>query len=125
VTMRAKAFYVLIILIVFLPGFSPVSGQSSRPSVLFTPSFAMPLPAVPIGAPLVPVAVSGVLRVAVIGAYFSDVNYTVSIQQLKTEFFTGLANYYSENSYGKITVEGEAFGWYPLPYPQAHYGRTA
>ena len=127
--MRAKAFYVLIILIVFLPGLSPVSGQSARPDVLFTqsfarPSFAMPLPAVPIGAPLIPVAVSGVLRVAVIAAYFSDVNYTMSIQQLKTEFFTGIANYYSENSYGKITIEGDAFGWYPLPYPQAHYGKN-
>jgi M6 family metalloprotease-like protein len=61
--------------------------------------------------------------VAVIAAYFSDINYTVSISQLKQSFFTGVANYYSENSYGKITIEGDAYGWYKLPYPQAHYGK--
>jgi M6 family metalloprotease-like protein len=62
--------------------------------------------------------------VLVIAAYFSDINYTLSIGQLKQSFFTGVANYYSENSYGKVTIEGDAYGWYKLPYPQAHYGKN-
>jgi M6 family metalloprotease-like protein len=60
----------------------------------------------------------------VIAAYFSDVNYTMSIGQLKQSFFTGLQNYYGEISYGKVTVEGDAYGWYKLPYDQAHYGKN-
>ena len=84
----------------------------------------MPLPTPPSGAVLQPVPVSGVLRVLVIASYFSDVNYTVSVSQLKQSFFTGVANYYSENSYGKVTIEGDAYGWYKLPYPQAHYGQN-
>ena len=121
--MRPKPFCLLIILIIFVPTLSPAAIGRGKASVFYSPSFAMPLPAAPEGAPLVPVPVSGVLRVLVIGAYFSDVNYTVSIQQLKNEFFTGVANYYSEVSYGKITIEGDAYGWYKLPYPQVHYGK--
>jgi M6 family metalloprotease-like protein len=121
---RTRALYVLIILVVLAPGLSyPVSGGPSGARVSYAPSFAMPLPTPPPRAILQPVPVSGVLRVLVIGAYFSDINYTVSISQLKQSFFTGVANYYSENSYGKLTIEGDAYGWYKLPYPQAHYGK--
>jgi len=85
----------------------------------------MPLPTPPGAAmALQPTALSGVLRVLVIGAYFSDVNYTVSISQLKQSFFSGLENYYHEISYGKVTIEGDAYGWYKLPYPQSHYGQN-
>jgi M6 family metalloprotease-like protein len=83
----------------------------------------MPLPSPPAGAPLQPVPVSGVLRVLVIAAYFSNLNYTVSVSQLKSSFFTGVAKYYGEISYGKVTIEGDAYGWYKLPYPEAHYGQ--
>jgi M6 family metalloprotease-like protein len=120
--MRTRAFYVLILLIVFVPGLSPISIGRAKASAFLSPSFSMPLPASPPGSILQPIPISGVLHVLVIGAYFSDVNYTVSIQQLKQSFFTGVANYYSEISYGKLTIEGDAYGWYKLPYPQAHYG---
>jgi M6 family metalloprotease-like protein len=71
-----------------------------------------------------PAPVAGMLRVLVIGAYFPDVNYTMSIGQLKQEFFSGLENYYGEISYGKVTIQGDAYGWYKLPYPQSHYGKN-
>jgi M6 family metalloprotease-like protein len=122
--LRSRALYLLIILVfLFPPLASPLSGSRGNVRAYYSPSFAMPLPT-PAPAPaLQPVAVSGVLRVLVIGAYFSDVNYTVSISQLKQSFFTGLQNYYGEISYGKISIQGDAYGWYKLPYPQSHYGK--
>ena len=67
--------------------------------------------------------VSGVLHVLIIAAYFSDINYTTPLSTLKTEFFGGVASYYHEISYGSITLQGDIYGWYKLPYPEAHYGR--
>ena len=115
----------LVLLVFLLPALtSPVSGREGNVRTAYAPSFSMPLPTPP-GAPtLQPTPVSGVLHVLVIAAYFSDVNYTISIGQLKQEFFTGLQNYYGEISYGKVTVEGDAYGWYKLPYNQAHYGKN-
>jgi M6 family metalloprotease-like protein len=34
-----------------------------------------------------------------------------------------VASYYHAVSYGKITITGDVFGWYTLPYGQAHYGK--
>jgi len=119
----------LIILVFLLPRLSaPVSSARGAirteyaPS--FSPSFSMPLPTPPGGKIVEPAPVSGILHVLVIAAYFSDVNYTVSIGQLKQEFFTGLENYYGEISYGKVSIQGDAYGWYKLPYDQAHYGKN-
>ena len=121
---RTRILYVIVVLILVTPNLSSaVYGRHSEPRLYYSPSFAMPLPTPPYGAPLEPVPISGVLHVLVIAAYFPDINYTVSIGQLKDEFFTGVERYYSENSYGKITITGDAYGWYKLPYPEAHYGK--
>jgi len=123
--LRTKTLYVLIIFALLVPNLSAaVSGGHSKPRTYFTPSFALPLPTPSYGPALEPVPISGALHVLVIAAYFSDLNYTVSIDQLKNEFFTGVNKYYSENSYGKLTIQGDAYGWFKLPYNEAHYGRN-
>ncbi len=58
-----------------------------------------------------------------IAAYFSDINYTVSTDTLKQEFFGQVGSYYQEISYGSVTLKGDVAGWYKLPYPESHYGR--
>lgn len=65
---------------------------------------------------------SGIIRVLVIAAAFSDINYTLSIDQVKRNWFGSVAAYYHEISYGKLTVEGDIYGWYKLPYRESHYG---
>jgi immune inhibitor A len=47
----------------------------------------------------------------------------VSIAQLKKTWFVTVPAYYREVSYGKLTIQGDVYGWYRLPYPKAHYGR--
>lgn len=83
----------------------------------------MPLPApIPVSSTqFTPIA--GVLKVAVVAAAFSDVNYTVSVNDIRQEFFGPVANYYKEISYGAVTLQGDVFGWYKLPYPMAYYGK--
>jgi M6 family metalloprotease-like protein len=70
------------------------------------------------------VPVSGVIRVLVIAVAFSDLNYTVSIAQLKKTWFLSVPAYYREISYGKLTIRGDVYGWYKLPYPESHYARN-
>ena len=40
----------------------------------------------------------------------------------KQEFFGTLSAYYHEVSLGTVTIQGDAYGWYKLPYPESHYG---
>ena len=115
--------------IIIIPNWiSPIYAASrSGPIAIFAPSPSMPLPTpqMPPGYVIQPAPASGVLRILVIAAYFSDINYTVSIASLNQEFF-GQTNswyaYYQEISYGSITLKGDVIGWYKLPYPEAHYG---
>ncbi len=102
---------------------STVSAQPSHPEMVFAPSPSMPLPTPTPGIVPRPAPVSGVLRILVIAAAFSDINYTVSIDRLKAEFFGGVGAYYQEISYGSVTLRGDIVGWYKLPYPESHYGR--
>ena len=113
--------------ILFIPSWlSPVRATNGTgPIAIFAPSMAMPLPTPTPGYIARPAPVSGVLRILVIASYFADINYTVSIDTLKQQFF-GTTNswyaYYQEISYGSITLKGDVIGWYKLPYPEAHYG---
>ena len=67
-------------------------------------------------------SVSGVIRVLVIASQFSDINSTLTIAQIKQNWFGAVASYYHELSYGALTVTGDVYGWYTLPYPESHYG---
>jgi M6 family metalloprotease-like protein len=70
---------------------------------------------------------SGTVRLAVIAVQFSDIPHVRTINQLRQDYFGGnnsLATYYSEVSYGKLSVTGDVFGWYTLPYAEAHYGKN-
>ena len=124
-TLVAILFFVLIVANLS----STVNGQPNRPIAIFSPpgmppsTPSIPLPAPPLGLtpPLAPVA--GAIRIAVIAAAFSDVNYTLSIATLKQNFFGTVAAYYHEVSYGAVTIQGDVYGWYKLPYPESHYGR--
>lgn len=58
-----------------------------------------------------------------IAAAFSNINSTLSIATLKQNFFGKVTAYYHEISYGTVTIQGDVYGWYKLPYPEAHYGR--
>jgi M6 family metalloprotease-like protein len=63
----------------------------------------------------------------VIAAEFSDVPHTRTIDQIRRDYFganNSLAAYYQEVSYGKLSVTGDVYGWYMLPYTQIHYGKN-
>ncbi len=120
---------VLLTLFVFTILFNPASAAQaharSSPIAIFAPSLAMPLPSPTQGNIAYPSPVSGVLRILVIAAYFTDINYSTSIATLKQQFFgpvNSWAAYYQEISYGSVTLKGDLFGWFQLPYPESHYG---
>ena len=113
--------------ILFVPNWlSPAQAALGGHAIaVFAPSPAMPLPTPTPGYVPRPALVSGVLRILVVAAYFTDVNYTVSTNTLKQEFFgptNSWYSYYQEISYGSVTLQGDVIGWYKLPYPEAHYG---
>jgi len=121
------ALAVLLLILATSPGLSSTSSVKANPPVVsFTPPAAssanvsMPLPAIGYWPRLAPV--SGVIRVLVIAVAFSDINYTLSIDQLKRNWFGTVASYYHEVSLGKLTMTGDVYGWYRLPFPESHYG---
>jgi len=67
--------------------------------------------------------VLGVLRVLVIAVAFPDVKPTLSIDEIRQEYFGTVPAYYHEISYGKLTVQGDVYGWYKLPHPESYYGK--
>ena len=65
----------------------------------------------------------GVIRVLVIAVAFPDVKPTLSIDAIKQEWFGTVPAYYREISYGKLTIQGNVYGWYELPHPESYYGK--
>ena len=100
--------------------------STTGPTLPATPS--LPLPAIGYAPPQFgaawPHPVSGVIHVLVIAADFPDINPTLTIPQVKQDWFGAVASYYHELSYGALTVEGDIYGWYKLPYPESHYGMS-
>src|SRR5208337_2258373 len=102
---------VLLFLILFVPNLqstlnaqmNPIIGKYEPPA-----SPSMPLPIIGYSPSIVPV--SGVIRVLLIAAAFPDVNQTLSITQLKKNWFGTVPVYYHEISYGKLTIQGDVFG---------------
>ena len=131
VTILAVIFFALVL----IPSTSSVAVASRiHPTAIYEPAMSgpgnstpsMPLPTPTPGYIFKPAPASGVLRILVIAAAFSDINETVSTATIKSEYFgqnPSVASYYQEDSYGKVTLTGDVLGWYKLPYPEAHYGR--
>ena len=67
--------------------------------------------------------VLGVIRVLVIAVAFPDVKPTLSIEAIKQEWFGTVSAYYHEISYGKLTIQGNVYGWYELPHRESYYGK--
>ncbi|MGD0422889.1 MAG: M6 family metalloprotease domain-containing protein [Candidatus Bathyarchaeia archaeon] len=121
--MAERSMLILLIILIAAVVSSPV--DATKYSIVIyedSPSFSMPLPSIGYALPIVPV--SGVVRVLVVAAAYPDVNYTLSIAQLKKEWDGTVAAYYHEVSYGKLTIQSDFHGWYKLPYPKAHYGKN-
>jgi M6 family metalloprotease-like protein len=118
-----RRMLVALIFLMLVPVWSStVNTQSNRLMAIHDPS-ATPSMLTAIGhAPQI-IPVSGVVRVLVIAVAFSDVNYTLSIAQIKKSWFGTVPAYYREVSFGKLIIQGEVYGWYMLPYPEAHYGK--
>jgi len=110
VTMVALLFLILI------PELSSTANMQQ-----IGPISSMPLPTIGYAPKIVPV--SGVVRVLVIAVTFSDINYTMGIDRIKQVWFGTVSAYYHEISFGKLTIQGDVYGWYKLPYPETHYGR--
>jgi M6 family metalloprotease-like protein len=69
---------------------------------------------------------TGTVKLAVIAAEFPDVPHNKTTDEIAQDYFganNSLAAYYREVSYGQLSVTGDVFGWYMLPYGKAHYGR--
>ena len=125
-SMRYTRLLVAVLFVFILPSVvMHPTAYSPRENVLLAPSFSMPLPPQTTAPTVQAAPISGIHRVLVIAAYFSDINYTVSTDTLRQEWFgsnQSVAAYYSENSYGTFKLTGDVVGWYKLPYPESHYG---
>jgi len=110
----------MMVALLFLVLIPELSSTTNMQIVSISPS-SMPLPTIGYVPKIVPV--SGVVRVLVIAVTFSDINYTMSVDRIKQVWFGTVPAYYHEVSFGKLTIQGDVFGWYRLPYPEAHYGK--
>lgn len=121
--LRRGAFAILLLL-VLLPELSSPSTQINGPITVYQapPPPFMPLPTIGYAPKIAPV--SGVIRVLVIAVAFSDTNYTLTTDRIRQIWSATVPAYYHEISYGKLTIQGDVFGWYKLPYPKSHYGRN-
>ena len=66
--------------------------------------------------------VSGQQNALVILVDFLDVHHTKSAQDIQTIALTDLNAYYSEVSYGHITITGAVYGWYTVNHTMGYYG---
>jgi M6 family metalloprotease-like protein len=120
----SKILVALFLLLFLAPYVSGSTGHKSAVTPSTTPSLTLPLPAPPVVGSTTELApVSGVLRVLVIAAQFSDINASVSISQLKQQWSGQVNQYYQQVSYGTVSLQVDVFGWYKLPYPETYYGK--
>ncbi len=111
----------LILLIILIVPFAPSPVAAKYPIVIY--DAVLPLPSTSGYASKI-VPISGIIRVLVIAVTFSDINYTLGVDRIKQIWFGTVPAYYREISFGKLTITGDVYGWYKLPYPQSHYGRN-
>lgn len=53
---------------------------------------------------------------------FQDVHHNKSPDQVKSVAIDQLNEYYSEVSYGKVSITGQVYGWYTVNHPIGYYG---
>ena len=70
-------------------------------------------------------AVSGVQRVLVVLMEFDDMRHSQSPADIKKVAIDDLNNYYLTVSRGKVTIEGDVYGWYMASRPIAYYGKDS
>jgi M6 family metalloprotease-like protein len=89
-----------------------------------TPHLSSDLKALPASsyAPQI-IPVVGIVRVLVLAVAFEDLSPSISVVELRQEWFGTVPAYYREVSFGKLTIEGDIFGWYTLPHTESYYGR--
>ena len=121
VILAPRVTIVLLLFLTLVPTLSSKVTATQPVASYQRQAISMSLPAARDGIQIVPV--SGIIRVLVIAVVFPDVNYTVSVAQLRKTWFMTVPAYYRELSYGKLTIQGDVYGWYKLPYPESHYGR--
>ena len=122
---RALVGLVLLVLAVNLAGIHPVRSSlplaTPKESAFAEQSYPNSIPTAAFAPPVVPVL--GVVRVLVLAVEFKDVKPSLSIAELKQEWFGTVPAYYHEASFGKLTIEGDVYGWYQLPHSESYYGR--
>ena len=108
-----------------LVALQPIGSTPLTASVISSPSptssFVQSLAGETFAPQIAPVL--GTIRVLVLAVSFQDVNPSLSIVELKQEWFGTVPAYYHEASFGKLKIEGDVYGWYKLPHPESYYGR--
>jgi M6 family metalloprotease-like protein len=66
--------------------------------------------------------ISGIRTALVVLIEFPDLHHTRSLDQIKAVSLNQLNSYFSEVSYGKISISGQVFGWYTALHPIGYYG---
>ncbi len=69
--------------------------------------------------------VSGVQTALVVLVEFQDVHHSRSPDQIKSVALDQLNAYYTEVSYGKVSITGQVFGWYTVQHPMSFYGHDS
>ncbi len=69
--------------------------------------------------------VTGVQNALVVLVEFQDVRHVKSHDEMKSVALDQLNGYYSEVSYGKMSVSGQVFGWYTVAHTMGYYGHDS
>src|SRR3989304_2323120 len=69
--------------------------------------------------------VAGTQQALIVLVEFQDVSHTRSAEQVKAVAVDELNAYYSEVSYGKVSISGQVYGWYRLDRPIGYYGHDS
>ncbi len=69
--------------------------------------------------------VAGVQKALVVLVEFPDVRHTRTPDQVKAVALDQLSSYYTEVSYGKVSITGQVVGWYMAPHPMGYYGHDS
>lgn len=60
-------------------------------------------------------AAIGQISLAVGCLEFPDANHTVSVETIRREVVDQVVRFYKEQSYGRLTITGDVYGWYMMP----------